>query len=97
MPGCRGASSGSRGGGGTVGARGSGSRAGGGGGSLGPIPYGGGVAGNTEHGTIYIYIYRSSCQGHLGMSFNWGPFGAHHLNGDSCHVHYFFHIEGSSP
>ena len=29
----------------------------GGGGSWGTIPYGGGRGSNTEHGTIYIYIY----------------------------------------
>ena len=21
---------------------------------------------------------------HMGMSFNWGPFGGHHLGGESC-------------
>ena len=60
MPGCRGASSGGRGGGGTVGDRirglgVSGPR--GGGGPGGPIPYGGGGGVATRDTGPYIYIY----------------------------------------
>ena len=56
MPGFLGASSGGRGGGGTVGARirGLGVSGPGGGGSWGTIPYGGGGGSNTEH-VIYIW------------------------------------------
>ena len=60
MPGFLGASSGGRGGGGTVGARipGLGVSGPGGGALGGPYHMGGGGGGsNTEHGTIYIYIY----------------------------------------
>ena len=60
--GCRGASSGGRGGGGTVGDRirglGVSGRGGGGGGSWkNPYHMGGGGGSNTEHGTIYTYIH----------------------------------------
>ena len=65
VPGCRGASSGGRGGGGTVGARiwGLGVSGRGGGGVLGdPYHIGGGGGGlATEHATIYIYIYIYAC------------------------------------
>ena len=59
VPGCRGASSGGRGGGGTVGARirGLGVLGRGGGGSWGTISYGGGGGVATRNTGPYIYIY----------------------------------------
>ena len=62
MPGCRGASSGGRGGGGTVSdrIRGLGVSGRGGGGGGGPIPYGGGVATRNTGPYIYIVLYTYS-------------------------------------